>query len=117
MKWYTSDHDYLKAGNQLFKYFTKNLIDYPTFYSLFNCPIRSHIINLASIALIFRRTWFMSCMFSIECILINFSSNLSYVDYSSIEVKFNSLSLSYVCFRIPHPSLKCVKVIMLTVSS
>ena len=104
MKWDTSETYYPKDGNELFNYFTTTLKTsckiFPILFAGSYSPLKSlcaflifpSISNLASLVLIFVFTCFPYQMSSGEFILIDFLSELSSADDSSIEPEIDSSS-------------------------
>ena len=129
MKWETSENDYTKEGNAFFNYFTTNLKTLrktpPRIFSessshlspLYARLIWSHILNLSSLPLIFRCTYFPSQISSRSYVLINQSSALLSTDDSPIESEIDSYSTKLCLFSNKPPSTNFEKVIMSPVCS
>ena len=104
--------------NNLCKPFPILLYDsYDPLRSLCICLIRSHIFNLAYLALISGHIWFLSRIYSRGFVLIDPSSESFSVDDSSIEAKIDSYYTSFRSFSTKFPSSNCAKVIIFPVCS
>ena len=129
MKCDTYEPDSSKVINDFFNSYTtalKNLCKYFTilfaessdpFHSLCASSIHSHILNILSSVLISGCIWIPSRMSSRSFVLIDSSSESSFVDNSSIEEKIDSYTSALHSYSTKTPSSNCAKVIMLLVCS
>ena len=129
MKYDNSETDYTKVGNEFFNSFIlelKKLCKHlpiifaqssTTFHSFYNSLIRSRILNLEYLTLMYGCAWFPPQMSHIAFILIyTLSESLSVYD-SSIETEMDSYYSELCSLFTKSPSSNIAKVIILRVCS
>ena len=111
----TSETDTTKLGNDLFSSFKTTLNSLcktlpiiftnisATLYSLYVCLMRSHMINIASLALMSGCIWLSYRMSSSMSVLIDPSSESSSIDNLSIEAEIDSYYSALNCFLLNCP--------------